>query len=156
MSGPLAELDDEPLVPARRPEEDAHFDITPMVDLVFMMNIFFMVTWITATLAEVNLPAARHCVAADPDMSVIITAVAGDDGKPIVYLGEVRGGEILEDSSQWEERIQQAVETGKGQGRDTVLIKAEKDVRLREIVRLASAATAVEGMNLKLAVLEKE
>ena len=35
--------------------------MTPMVDLVFMMNIYFMVTWLTAALAEIDLPAASHC-----------------------------------------------------------------------------------------------
>ncbi|MCX7424279.1 MAG: biopolymer transporter ExbD [Planctomycetia bacterium] len=151
-SGP----DDAPLMPTRRQADDAHFDVTPMVDLVFMMNIFFMVTWVTATLAEVDLPAASHCVAADPDTSVIFTAVAGRGRQATVYLGEVRQGELLANDDLLEERIQQAVEAGKSQGRDTVLIKAEKDICLRDVARLASAAMTVEGMSLKLAVLEKE
>jgi biopolymer transport protein ExbD len=148
--------DDEPLVPPRPPAEDAHFDITPMVDLVFMMNIFFLVTWVTATLAEVDLPAARHCTAADPETSVIFTVVAGENRKATVYLGDLRESKQVDDNAQFEERIRQAVEEGKGHGKNTVLVKAEKNVVLREIVRLSSAAMVIEGMNLKLAVLEKE
>jgi len=147
---------DEPLVAPRPPAEDAHFDITPMVDLVFMMNIFFLVTWVTATLAEVDLPAARHCTAADPDTSVIFTVVAGDNHKALVYLGELREGKQLDDNAQFEERIRQFVEEGKGQGKNTVLVKAEKNVLLRDIVRISSAAMVIEGLGLKLAVLEKD
>lgn len=155
VSASPVEMDDEPLVAPRPAVEDAHFDITAMVDLVFMMNIFFLVTWITATLAEVDLPAASHCTAADPDTSVIFTVVAGEDRKAIIYQGELREGRILEDNAQLEERIRQAVEDGRGQGKNTILVKAEKNVLLRQIIRIATAATAVEGMNLKLAVMEK-
>ena len=31
-----------------------------MVDLVFMMNIYFLVTFITVAMGELNLPAATH------------------------------------------------------------------------------------------------
>ncbi len=149
-------LDSEPLVAPRPEVEDAHFDITAMVDLVFMMNIFFLVTWVTATLAEVDLPAASHCTAADPEMSVMFTVLAGEDRKAVVYVGELRQGNALEDNAQLDERIRQAVEEGRTQGRDTVLVKAEKKVCLRDVLRVATAAMGVEGMNLKLAVLEKE
>ncbi len=62
-----------------------------MVDLVFMMNIYFLVSWIVAASAEVDLPAARHCIAADPDAAMVITITAGQP--PSVYLGEARPGE---------------------------------------------------------------
>ena len=46
---------------ARRPDsEPPEFDITAMVDLVFMMNIYFLVTFVTVALGELNLPAAKH------------------------------------------------------------------------------------------------
>ena len=46
----------KPLVARRSLVDDAHFDVTAMVDLVFMMNIFFLVSWVVANLAEMDLP----------------------------------------------------------------------------------------------------
>ena len=40
--------------------------------------------------------------------------------------------------------------------KDTLLIKAEKRVRLQDIARVSAAAQAIEGMKLNLAVVEKE
>src|SRR5829696_6432768 len=82
---------------ARRPlEDDAEFDITAMIDLVFMMNIYFLVTFVTAAMGEINLPAANHAVSLDSDKAAIITAVAGPDWKTVyVYLGDGKKGTPL-------------------------------------------------------------
>ena len=58
---------DDRLLPAKPLAEEARFDITAMIDLVFMMNIFFLVTTVAAALAELDLPPARHAVAAELD-----------------------------------------------------------------------------------------
>jgi biopolymer transport protein ExbD len=137
--------------------DDAHFDVTPMVDLVFMMNIFFMVTWVTAALAEIDLPTAQHCVAADTENSVIVTLMDTDDPKgPAVYLGDIETGEQLTERSKIEARVRSAAEEGMAEGKDTLLVKAEKQVRLRDVARIGAIAGMVEGMKLKLAVTEKE
>ncbi len=146
----------KPLV-ARRPfEEEARFDITAMVDLVFMMNIFFLVTWVGAALAEIDLPAARHCVAADPETSVIVTVMGGDSRGLEVFVGDARSGPPLVNLSEIEQKVQAAAQAGAREGKDTVLIKAEKSVRLRDVARIAASAMAVEGLKLRLAVMEKE
>jgi biopolymer transport protein ExbD len=147
------------LVPRKRMREDAEFDITAMVDLVFMMNIFFLVTWVGAALAEIDLPSARHCVAADPEACVTVTVLADASTQtPLVYLGEARSSARPVDAAEVEELIRAAVEKGKTDmpPKDTLLIKAEKHVRVKDVVRVAGAATAVEGTKLNLAVVEKE
>lgn len=146
----------KPLVARRSLEEEARFDITAMVDLVFMMNIFFLVTWVGAALAEVDLPAASHCVAADPETSVIVTVMGGDSQKLEVFLGDGRSGPPMVNPSEIEERVLAAARAGASEGKDTILIKAEKGVRLRDIARIAGSAVGVEGMKLRLAVMEKE
>src|SRR5258708_20489014 len=75
-------FEDNPLVKRGPMHDEAKFDITAMIDLVFMMNIFFLVTTVTAALAEIDLPAARHCVPADRDTSVVFTIMAGPDRGP--------------------------------------------------------------------------
>ena len=150
-------FEDNPLVKRRPMHDEAKFDITAMIDLVFMMNIFFLVTTVTAALAEIDLPTARHCAPADRDSSVIFTILAGPDRGP----GQMTIDEGLEvlslaDIETIERRIREAVETGVRANRNTVLIKAEKNVHLRDISRVGAVAVAVPGTELKLAVFEKE
>ena len=142
---------------ARRPDaEPPEFDITAMVDLVFMMNIYFLVTFITVALGELNLPAAKHVTALDADTAVVLTVLRSLDGKSVtVYLGADQKGEPIADATQQEKRIQEAVEQGKAAGKTAVLLKAEKKVRLADLFRIATAATA-EGVKLHVGVLERE
>jgi biopolymer transport protein ExbD len=154
-SGPKP-FEDNALVPRKPLTDDARFDVTALVDLVFMMNIYFLVSWLVAASAEVDLPAARHCIAADPDAAVVVTITAGPT--PTVYLGEARSGEGLQpDEVEW--RLKKAAEDGLKENppKTFVLVKAEKLVRLRDLVRISAAACSVKGMNkLNLAVVEKE
>ena len=146
---------DDVLVPAKPLVDDARFDVTAMVDLVFMMNIFFLVTWAEMARAEIDLPTARHCTAAPRDESVIFTILKGPTpATPTVILGESAGGVALS-PAEVDKRVTSAVEDGVRDGKDIVLIKAERDVLLRDVAHVAAVATAVQGTKLMLAVIEK-
>lgn len=150
---------DDPLAVRRPALEDPHFDITAMVDLVFMMNIFFLVTWVQAALAEIDLPTARHCVAADIEKSVTVTLLAGPDRQtPVIYLGEARKTARPIELSEVETVVRAAVEKGlaEKEPKNILLIKAEKQVQIQHTARVASAAQGVEGVKVNLAVVEKE
>ncbi|MFO0901057.1 MAG: biopolymer transporter ExbD [Pirellulales bacterium] len=147
--------EDDLLLPNSGPAHQAHFDITAMIDLVFMMNIFFLVTTVGAALAELDLPAARHAVAAQLDESVVVSVTGGAGRPTLVYLGDGASGEALRSAEEQEQRIRAACEAGVATGKPTVLLKAERSVPMREIVRLSSAAS-VEGAQLHLAVIEQE
>lgn len=156
---PQGGLADDVLVERKPLVEDAHFDITAMVDLVFMMNIYFLVTWVGAALADIDLPAARHCLAADTDIAVTFTVVeSGSHAGPAVYVGDGVQGRPLTDSAEIEQRVRAEVEAGQRQGppKELVLIKAEKRLRVKHVARVAAIAGSVEGMKLRLAVMEKE
>jgi biopolymer transport protein ExbD len=142
---------------ARRPDsEPPEFDITAMVDLVFMMNIYFLVTFVTVALGEMNLPTAKHVLALNADSAVVLTVARSLDGKSVtVFLGDGDKAEAIHDVAQQEKRVQEAVEQGKVAGKTEVLLKAEKKVRLADLFRVATAAAA-DGMKLHVAVLEKE
>lgn len=132
------------------------FDITAMVDLVFMMNIYFLVTFVTVALGEMNLPAATHVAALDADSAVIFTLARSLDGKSVtLYVGDGAKTEPINDAAQQEQRVQAAVENGAAEGKKAVLLKAEKKVRLADLFRIATAASA-DGMKLHVAVMEKE
>ena len=136
--------------------ENAEFDITAMVDLVFMMNIFFLVTWVGAALADVEMPSARHCLPADPEASVIFSVLqSGGREGAAVYLGDGASGRPLTDPKEIEERVRATVEARDKQKKDTVLIKGERRLRFRDVARVAAAAS-VEGVKIRLGVMEKE
>jgi biopolymer transport protein ExbD len=146
----------EPMFGRKRRAVDATVDMTAMIDLVFMLNIFFLVTSIVTALAEIDLPAAQHVVAVDMESSVVFSILAVAEGNPpLIYLGDPAEGERLS-ADDPTEQIAAAVAEAASQGKTTVVIKAEKNVPLREIVRLAAAATSEQGMTLSLAVMEKD
>ena len=144
------------LFPASQRHIDPEFDITAMIDLVFMMNIFFLVTFVTAALGEINLPAANHAVPLDSDKATVITVLAGPDWKTVLmYLGDGKKGTPIVEADDQATQIATLVEREAAQGKEAVLIKAEKGIRLREIKRISSAASR-EGMKLHIAIMEKD
>jgi biopolymer transport protein ExbD len=152
----LLEAQGEGLFPRLHRHPDAEFDITAMIDLVFMMNIYFLVTFITVALGEINLPAASHAAPLDRDKATVITVLAGPDWRTVfVYLGEGKKGTPIMEPDDQVNQIANEVERAAAQGKTDVLIKAEKGIRLREIKRI-SAAAAHEGMKLNIAIIEKE
>ncbi len=152
----LGEPGADQLIARRLDPEPPEFDITAMVDLVFMMNIYFLVTFVTVAMGELTLPTAKHVSALDADIAVIVTVTRTLDGKSInVHLGQNDKTEIITDTTNQEKRVQEAVEQGKAAGKTAVLLKAEKKVRLSDLFRIATAAS-VEGIKLHVAVIEKD
>jgi len=147
----------ESLVAKGAEELDARVDMTAMIDLVFMLNIFFLVTSLVTALAEIDLPAAKFVSAADMETSVLVSVIAkGKGDRPTVYIGEVGSGELVPDS-QLEEQIAAAVQSGLKQGKKDVVIKAEKNVPAGTTVRIGAAVGAAsDEVKLYLAVMEKD
>jgi biopolymer transport protein ExbD len=146
-------FDDDTLVPRKPMSDDARFDVTAMVDLVFMMNIFFLVTWAEMARAEIDLPTAKHCAAAERSKSIIF-AITKTDAGVAYFLGDGPGGRAIS-PGELDQQVTTLVEDAVREGKETVLIKAEKNVPLRDVAHLGSVATAVKGTELMLAVIEK-
>jgi biopolymer transport protein ExbD len=144
------------LFPKQARHADAEFDITAMIDLVFMMNIYFLVTFVTAAMGEINLPAANHAVPLDSDKAAVITVLAGPDSHTVfVYLGDGKKGQRLAEPDDQATQIASYVDRAAATGKTAVLLKAEKNIRLREIRRISTAATR-EGLTLHIAITEKD
>jgi biopolymer transport protein ExbD len=146
-------FDEDMLVPKKSLADDARFDVTAMVDLVFMMNIFFLVTWAEMARAEIDLPTARHCAKAEREKSIVFT-ITCTNGAPAFFIGDGTGSGQLS-PGEVDQRVTAAVEDGIREEKDIVLIKAEKAVLVRDVAHIASVATAVKGTKLMLAVIEK-
>lgn len=134
--------------------ESATVDMTAMIDLVFMMNIFFLVTSLVTAMAELDLPSANHVVPVDPEKSVIVLVQQTTPGQAQVSLQD--DGTIFSGAKQ-DEQISAAVESRLRAGKSNVLIKGERNLTVGQVVKpVGPAASAVEGTRLYWAVMEKD
>lgn len=138
---------DEDLLPHRPIEADDEIDMTPMIDCVFQLLIFFLVCSTFSETNAVKLPTARHGSGVDQETAVIIT-IDGEGGEqtPRVYLGDGTGGQRLpEDHAAQEKLIAAAVEEGLAEGKVAVLLKAARKVKSGDVERVSKAAALTAG-----------
>lgn len=147
--------DEGTLLPQKKQVDEATFDITAMIDLVFMMNIFFMVTSIASALSEIDLPTAQYAVAADVENSVTITMTTGSEVAK-VFIGDGEVGTPLTEPEDQTQEVLAAVDAGRAAGKHIVIIKAAKGVVYRDIARVMAAAAQVEDAKVNLAITEMD
>ena len=153
----MGESGSEQLFVRRNQPDDPHFDITAMVDLVFMMNIYFLVTFILVAGTGVNLPSAVHCSPLDPDTAVVVTLTRSPDGKASnLYLADDTKGQPLREPAEQQAGLERYIQesVARDRNKSALLIKAEKNVHLADMFRVSQAAAAA-GLSLHVAVLEK-
>jgi biopolymer transport protein ExbD len=145
----------------RRQLEDTEMDITPMIDITFLLLIFFLVASKMDEGANIPLPPAEYGVAVPSRNSVVVTVDAADpDAPPKVYKGNAISESEQVDASDlkaMEEAIEEYVqeEMAKDTQKQFVLIKAAENAKHRDVSRVARAVGRVEDVQqLHVAVLE--
>lgn len=148
--------DEGPVQIARSAPQTAELDITPMIDVTFLLIIFFLVCSTASMQEAAELPPARHGTAVSPANCVIFTVVQESKGSPAkVYEGEGSDGIALPDDPEaLEAHVVEAVSAGASRGKTSVLIKAGQTVKEGDVARVAAAAKQVEGVRLYVAVQE--
>ena len=151
------DIADEPLLARRRDRgADVEMDITPMIDITFLLLIFFIVCSTPDQKSAIELPVAKYGKGVGEKNSVIITlSDEAADAAPI-YLADGKVGETLpDDVDQQGDMIREAVEKGRReQQKENVLIKADRNVAHRDVAKVIKAVSRVEGAKIYLAVLE--
>jgi len=153
---PFAE-ESEGAVQFRPPQrQEGDIDMTPMIDCVFLLLIFFLVGSIPDIKTAVELAPARYGKGADPSTAVFVTIAEGGAKSADVYLADGKiGAPLPNDPKAQQAAVTAAVEEGLQRGKSSVIIKAERSVKHREVARVASAAAlASENIHLYLAVFE--
>jgi biopolymer transport protein ExbD len=138
--------------------EDVEMDITPMIDMTFLLLIFFLVCSTPDQQTSIELAKARYGKGVGERNSVIITlSAAGVETAP-VYLADGMVGEPLpNDQEEQSDMIVAAVEKGRhDDGKENVIIKADRNVAHRDVSRVIKAVSRVEGAKIFLAVLEAD
>ena len=143
-----AEDTTEPLLRSRT-YEDAEMDITPMIDMTFLLLIFFLVCSKIDTSGVVKLPPARYGLPVAQARSVIITVGADDKGGALVYKGDGLDPSRLiaatgHEAQEAEVAAYVESELARGNKRD-IVIKADGPLKRREVARIEKAATRSEA-----------
>ncbi len=130
--------------------EEAEMDITSMIDLTFLLLIFFLVAGKMDPSGQLKLPPARYGKPVVEKSSIIVTMAAGEEGKAIVYCGNGVSDKTKVSSADMaaqEDEVANYVEKEFLAGaKENVLIKAGKGIKQREIWRISKAATRSESV----------
>ena len=147
--------DDPPVSTGGRKEPDSELDITPMIDIVFLLLIFFIVTSKMQPEQVTDLPKARHGegIASKQWIVVNVKRGAGDDAE----VTRKEGSSFSNDKEEQNQQVEDYVKEGIEQGMKLVVIKAEGGVRTGEISRLRTAISGAleEGQEINIAVQEQ-
>lgn len=151
---------DETHVPTRPLRDDTEMDITPMIDIVFLLLIFFLVASKLDESASVDLAEANYGIDVSQEESIIILVKKKGDDEAEVMRED--GTPFSTDLETQEEEIAAYVTAGMSGGepfkiaRKFVLLKAEKGVKHRDVHRVTKAiGTSEEAPDrIHIAVLE--
>ena len=138
----------------KRNRETADMDITPMIDITFLLLIFFLVCSSIDKMSSIELPPAYSGTAVSERDSVVFT-VDGSGMDSVVYIGNGTGTAPLSANKETQEReIVDAVEAGFKNGKAIVVIRASGDLFHAEVNRIETAASIPGVKTLHLAVKE--
>jgi len=153
-----AEINSEveaPMIRRRDRGDDVEMDITPMIDITFLLLIFFIVCSTPEQKSSFELAEARHGKGVSERNSIFITISAESADPAPVYLADGINGESLpNDPDEQKELIRDAIEKGRLELKENVVIKADRNVAHRDVSRVIKAISSVEGTKIHLAVLE--
>ena len=131
----------------RKPIE-GELDITPMIDVTFLLLIFFMVSSTMQGKPDLDVPVAEHAVGVEAVGSAVVTVFAALSvaDSPRIVLGDVQGPEgDLND-------VRRYVEEKSRGGIRKFVVKAEGDVPHGFVEDIAKAIKSVEGTELYMGV----
>jgi biopolymer transport protein ExbD len=141
-----------------RPKDDDEIDITPMIDCVFLLLIFFIINFRADPSKAVSLPVARY---GNPVLgldSVFITVMSGEGNGAQIYLADeadptklIRTANLLDQEQAIVDYVEREVK-GTPPKRQ-VIIKGGGQVAESHIARVAKAVgRATDGQTLHIAV----
>lgn len=121
---------------------DGEFDITPMIDVVMLLLIFFMVSARMSPQIIAQLPRAKHGETSSFHDSVVLCVKAGGSGTAIVLTpgGKVFDSDADAQSAELADYVQEQMAE---QGKSSVLIQGEPRVTSAEISRIRKAVSSV-------------
>ncbi len=131
-------------------DRDEHIDMTPMVDVVFQLMTFMLFTIQMSGGEKVDVPPARHGVGVEETSATFLTLTrpSRPGGESKLLLGHGEGPTATLDQAR------KAAADGVKEGRNKVIIQADREVPHGEVLEVAAAVAQVEGVTVHLGVQE--
>jgi biopolymer transport protein ExbD len=146
----IGDGDEQPIaLPRRRHVLQGDLDITPMIDITFLLLIFFIVAGKLQQSQTAELPTARFGAGVSTKTAAILTVIPGPGEHADVFMGDtvalaarVKASDLADQEREIADYIEQqfAGDPPEVEPKQHVLIKASRDVRSREVARVARAA----------------
>lgn len=131
---------------------DDEIDFTPMVDIVFLLLIFFMVSTKITTSPKVDLPESFNGKNVVEKEFVVVAIRKGST--EVADVIRMDGSSFSNDIEQQEAEIAEYIERELTREKSQVLVKAAGEVRYGEVERVRQAIAGVleEGQSVHIAV----
>lgn len=139
------ETDSESFGFKQRKPDDSEIDVTPLVDCVFLLLSFFMLTSPLKGNPDRNIPAAANGVGVNP-FGVITIRINGTAENPKILLDR-REARLDEVRPYVEEEVKR--------GHRLAVIKADGTIPVGIVQKVVQEATSVEGVKYSFGVRDK-
>ncbi len=148
--------------------DDTEMDITPMIDVTFLLLIFFVVASKMDPQKAMDLPNAQHGLVVSANTAVVLVVAKGKGDDVVIYKGNSKTDSAIVDGdkAQQEVDIQQYVQqelakepTGGEKKKTQVLVMAERGYKFRHVNRVLQAVGEVidpDIHNLSVAIMETQ
>ena len=137
----------------RKIVEDTEMDITPMIDVTFLLLIFFILTYNASKTAALELPKARNNIGVNSKESIVLSIFKSEDA-PQVYLSQGK----KENGPASMSEVTSYVRAGVLQEKRNVIIMSDMEVPsgFVEEVALAASEASEEELRYFTAIMEKK
>ena len=126
---------------AHAAEFDEELDLTPLIDVAFLLQIFFMITSTIAMSGSIVMPEAKNGVAPNLTKGIVMTVYQTAAG-PELYLADGKGKKGVAQLTDIPAYVQEELI----RGHNIVLIKADTAVASGFVEDVARTASQVEGI----------
>jgi biopolymer transport protein TolR len=131
----------------KRASDGGDLDITPMIDVTFLLLIFFMVTSTMNSEKELDVPQARHGDKVETGSAILILIRAPESG------GEPRI--IINGADSDIKDVAAFVKEENAKGKKQVVIRAERDVPHGFVQRVIREANIIDELEFSFGVEDK-
>lgn len=129
----MEEDEDEVALP-RKKRADEEMDITPMIDITFLLLIFFVVASKMDPTQTGSIPSAEHGLAVSAKDSAVIFVKAGTGESAL--LSRLDGSEFSSDEETQTSEIVEYVTEELDAGKNEVMLLGDQDVQVGEVTRI--------------------
>ncbi|GHT25543.1 hypothetical protein FACS18942_00750 [Planctomycetales bacterium] len=136
----------------RNNRNNADIDITPMIDVVFLLLIFFIVCSAMNRDTAVQLPKAKYGISVNPKTANVLILTGIEDNSSVFVMN---GAQKIQCSGSEDERrdeIVQYIQNGIKSGKTDVVIQADRRLYNGEVAKAEAAAASVPGIRLYIVV----